>query len=70
VFFQSTPNPANLAGVASTLYYCLNQAADGIDELEQFTYSYSEYYLHTGHELFRIARKLHWEAQTTIQSLS
>jgi molecular chaperone DnaJ len=66
-FFQSFPNPANLAGVASNLYYCLNQTGDGIEELERFTYSYGEHYLHTGQELFRIAQKLKREAQAAIR---
>lgn len=66
-FFQSFPNPANLAGVASNLYHCLSHAGDGIEELERFTFSYTEYYLHTGQELFRIARKLQHEAEAAIR---
>ncbi|MGJ3254407.1 MAG: J domain-containing protein [Elainellaceae cyanobacterium] len=69
-FFRSVPNPANLAGAASSLFYCLNQTGDGIEELERFTYSYTEHYLHTGHELFRIARKLRWDAQSSLRDVS
>lgn len=68
--FQSMPNPSNVAGVAAHLYYCLNQVGDGIDELERFTSSYDEHYLHTGQELFRIARGLRREAQAAIRSIA
>lgn len=64
------PNPANLAGVAAHLYYCLNQVGDGLDELEFFTLNYDDHYLHTGQELFRIAEGLRWEAATAIQDLT
>jgi len=65
--FQAMPNPPAVAGVAAHLYYCLNQIGDGLDELERFTVSYSEHYLHTGQELFRIAWGLRREAQAAMQ---
>lgn len=68
--FRSIPNPSNVAGVAAHLYYCLNQAGDGIDELERFTSSYDEHYLHTGQELFRIARGLKREAQAALREIN
>jgi molecular chaperone DnaJ len=68
--FRSMPNPSNVAGVAAHLYYCLNQVSDGIDELERFTSSYDEHYLHTGQELFRIAKGLRREAQAAIKDLA
>ncbi len=68
--FASIPNPANVAGVAAHLYYCLNQVGDGIDELERFTYNYSEQYLHIGQELFRIANGLRREAQAAIRDIT
>jgi molecular chaperone DnaJ len=67
--FRSMPNPSNVAGVAAHLYYCLNQVADGIDELERFITSYDEHYLHTGQELFRIAKGLRREAQAAIREI-
>lgn len=67
--FRSIPNPSPLAGVASNLYYSLEQVADGVDELERFGYCYDEHYLHTGQELFRIAAKLKQEAQIALQGL-
>jgi molecular chaperone DnaJ len=67
--FRSMPNPANVAGAAAHLYHCLNQVGDGIDELERFTFNYGDHYLHTGQELFRIARGLRREAQTALKHL-
>lgn len=67
--FRSMPNPANVAGVAAHLYYCLNQVSDGIDELERFVTCYDEHYLHTGQELFRIAGGLRREAQAAMREI-
>lgn len=68
--FSSVPNPPNLAGVAAHLYYCLNQVSDGVDDLERFTTSYDDHYLHTGQELFRIATGLRREAQAAIREIA
>jgi molecular chaperone DnaJ len=68
--FSSVPNPSNVAGVAAHLYYCLNQVSDGVDELERFTTSYDDHYLHTGQELFRIATGLRREAQAAIRDIA
>jgi molecular chaperone DnaJ len=64
--FRSMPNPANMAGVAASLYYCLEQLGDGIEQLEFFSLNYDDYYLHTGQELFRIANGLRWEAVSAV----
>jgi molecular chaperone DnaJ len=68
--FSSMPNPSNLAGVAAHLYYCLNQVSDGVDDLERFTTSYDDHYLHTGQELFRIATGLRREAQAAVREIA
>lgn len=60
---SSQPNPPQVAGVASNLYYCLNHIGDGIKELKWFTMNYNDQYLHTGQEIFRIAERLHDQAQ-------
>ncbi|NJL81978.1 MAG: J domain-containing protein [Chloroflexaceae bacterium] len=65
----SQPNPATQAGTAAHLYYCLNQIGDGIDELAYFSLNYDDRHLHTGQELFRIARRLYQEAQERAQIL-
>ncbi len=70
LYFRSMPNPAQVAGVAATLYYCLNQLGDGIDELEFFTFNYDDRYLHTGHEMFRIAAGLRREAQAALKNVA
>ncbi|BAY65380.1 heat shock protein DnaJ-like protein [Calothrix brevissima NIES-22] len=65
--FRSLPNPPSLARTAAHLYYSLNQVADGLEELAYFPLNYDEHYLHTGQELFRIARRLHYEAQAAVK---
>lgn len=67
--FKSMPNPSQTAKVAANLYYCLNQLEDGIEEIERFTYTYDDSYLHTGQELFRIAQQLRREAKADMQAL-
>ncbi|MEH2418449.1 J domain-containing protein [Nostoc sp.] len=66
ITFRSLPNPPSLARTAAHLYYSLNQVADGLEELSYFPLSYDERYLHTGQELFRIATRLHSEAQASV----
>jgi molecular chaperone DnaJ len=68
--FRSQPNPATVAGAAASLYYCLNQLGDGIEELKLFTFNYDDHYLHTGQELFRIASGLRYEARDAIKDLA
>jgi len=69
VRFRSLPNPAPVASIAAHLYYCLNQVSDGLDEFSWFPHNYDEHYLHTGLELFRIARGLRQEAQEALQDV-
>lgn len=69
-YFRSMPNPAQVAGVAASLYYCLDRVGDGINELEFFTFNYDESYLHAGHEMFRIAARLRREAQAALRSVA
>lgn len=67
--FKSMPNPPGMAGGAANLYYCLNQLEDGIEEIERFTYTYDESYLHTGQELFRISARLRQDAKAEIKAV-
>jgi molecular chaperone DnaJ len=67
--FKSMPNPAGVASGAANLYYCLNQLEDGIEEIERFTYTYDDSYLHTGQELFRISAGLRKEAKAEIRAV-
>ena len=65
--FYSRPNPAKIAKAAATLYYCLNQVADGLEELERFTSSYDDSALHQGQEFFRLAKHFIQETQQHLQ---
>ncbi|MFH7244592.1 MAG: J domain-containing protein [Spirulina sp.] len=67
--FQSMANPASTAGVAADIYHCLGQLEDGLEEIERFTYSYEPSYLHTGQELFRMARQQRQEAKERVKRL-
>lgn len=67
--FKSMSNPPSTAKVAADLFYCLSQLGDGIDELERFVTSYNEQYLHTGKELFRIAKGLRRDAQAAVKRI-
>ena len=66
--FKSMPNPVGVAGGAANMYYCLNQLEDGIEEIERFTYTYDEHYLHTGQELFRISAGLRKQAKANVKA--
>lgn len=66
--FRSRPNPPSMARAAAHLYYSLNQVADGLEELAYFPLNYDDRDLHTGQELFRIATRLHYEAQASVSS--
>lgn len=68
--FRSLPNPASVAGAAEHLFYCLNRVEDGIEQLEYFTANYDEDYLHTGQELFRIAKGLLRDAQAAVRAIA
>ncbi|HSM82870.1 MAG TPA: DnaJ domain-containing protein [Nodosilinea sp.] len=67
--FNSMANPASTAGVAADVYHCLGLLEDGLDELERFTMSYEESYIHTGEELFRRVKLLRAEAKERVKRL-
>jgi molecular chaperone DnaJ len=67
--FHSLPNPANLAGIASSIYYCLGRLGDAIEELNRYTTCYNDEYLHSGQELFKIAAGLQKEAKSQLKSI-
>jgi molecular chaperone DnaJ len=68
--FRSLPNPSTVAGVAASLYYALDRISDGLEELNFFTLNYSDRYLHTGQELFRIANQLRREGQASLKTVA
>lgn len=63
----SQPNPSLYARIAANLYYGLNHINDGIEELERFTITYDDYYLHTGRELFNLAEEISQEASEMME---
>jgi molecular chaperone DnaJ len=65
--FHSMPNPASIAGVATNLYYCVNQIGDGIRELNFYIMNYDEQYLHDGIEMFKIAAELQKETNRQLK---
>ncbi len=67
--FHSLPNPSNLAGIASNIYYCLGRLGDAIEELNRYTTCYNDEYLHSGQELFKIAAGLQKEAKKQLKSI-
>ncbi|MGB3136686.1 MAG: molecular chaperone DnaJ, partial [Nodosilinea sp.] len=67
--FNSMANPSSTAGVAADIYHCLGLVEDGLDELDRFTMSYEESYIHTGQELFRRVKQLRAEAKERLKRL-
>jgi molecular chaperone DnaJ len=67
---HSFPNPANLAGIASSLYHCLNRLNDAIEELTRFTTCYNDQYLSSGQELLKIAADLQKDAKRQFKAIS
>jgi molecular chaperone DnaJ len=65
--FHSMPNPALIAGIAANLYYCINQIADGIKELNFYIMNYDESFLHDGMEMFKIAAELQRETNKQLK---
>ena len=66
--FHSMSNPALLAEIAANLYYCINQVADGVKELNFYVMNYDESCLHDGVEMFKIAAQLQKETNKKIKS--
>jgi molecular chaperone DnaJ len=66
----SQPNPSIYAGIAANLYYGLNHIIDGIEELERFTQTYDDSYLHTGRELFNLAEEISQNASEMAQKFN
>jgi molecular chaperone DnaJ len=65
--FHSMPNPSLIAGIAANLYYCINQIADGIKELNFYIMNYDESFLHDGMEMFKIAAELQRETNKKLK---
>lgn len=67
--FASRPNPAAAAKIAANLYYCLNHIGDGLEDLCLFTLGYDDRHLHTGRELWELARQRLRESHRQLEYL-
>jgi molecular chaperone DnaJ len=67
---HSFPNPSNLAGIAASLYHCLNRLNDAIEELTRYTTCYNDEYLSSGQELLKIAADLQKDAKRQFKMMS
>ena len=54
--YQSLPVPASARGFGLSLYHCLSEVEDAINELERYTMGYVDSYLHDGREMLREAK--------------
>ena len=55
--YQSLPVPASARGFGLSLYHCLSEVEDAINELERYTMGYVDSYLHDGREMLREAKQ-------------
>ena len=57
LLYQSLPVPASARGFGLSLYHCLSEVEDAINELERYTMGYVDSYLHDGREMLREAKQ-------------
>ena len=55
--FQSIPTPNSAQGFGLSLYHCLSQVQDALNELERYTMGYVDNYLYDGREMLRGAKQ-------------
>ncbi|QPN67955.1 J domain-containing protein [Synechococcus sp. CBW1006] len=55
--FGSLPCPPSAKGFGLSLYHCLSQVKDALQELERYTMGYVDGYLHDGREMLREAKQ-------------
>ncbi len=55
--YMSVPTPTSVKGFGLSLYHCLSQVQDALNELERYTMGYVDNYLHDGREMLREAKK-------------
>ena len=55
--YQSLPVPDSARGFGLSLYHCLSEVEDAINELERYTMGYVDSYLHDGREMLREAKQ-------------
>jgi molecular chaperone DnaJ len=55
--YRGLPAPASVQGFSLSLYHCLSQVQDAINELERYTMGYVDSYLRDGREMLREAKQ-------------
>jgi molecular chaperone DnaJ len=55
--YRSRPCPASARGFGLSVYHCLSQVKDALQELERYTMGYVDGYLRDGREMLREARQ-------------
>ena len=55
--FRSMPTPISASAFGLSLYHCLSQVQDALNEIERYTMGYVDNYLHDGHEMLREAKQ-------------
>ena len=55
--YRGLPAPASVRGFSLSLYHCLSQVQDAINELERYTMGYVDSYLRDGREMLREAKQ-------------
>ncbi|MCT0249374.1 J domain-containing protein [Synechococcus sp. CS-205] len=55
--YRSIPCPSEAGGFSLSLYHCLSQVQDALQELERYTMGYVDSYLHDGREMLREAKQ-------------
>ncbi len=55
--YRSRPCPASARGFGLSVYHCLSQVNDALQELERYTMGYVDGYLRDGREMLREARQ-------------
>jgi len=56
--YSSRPSAFHTRGFSLTLYHCLSQVKDAINELNRYTMGYVDNYLHDGREMLREASNI------------
>ncbi len=57
LIYRSTATPSSAQGFGLSLYQCLSQVEDAVNELERYTMGYVDSYLHDGREMLREAKQ-------------
>lgn len=57
IIFRSMPTPISAHEFGLSLYHCLSQVQDALNEIERYTMGYVDNYLHDGNEMLKTAKQ-------------